>query len=137
MKTVLSVLCCFAVIFILSGCRDGDDGGSSGGPGDWPTVSFAIDDNGNVTCFGADTNAITTRQTCVWNCAYYNIPQPRYVQLWFDEGLVCTETATSSTTSTTGTPTTTTATTTENCTTQLSLVRESFKPCKLGNPRPF
>ena len=127
MKTVLSVLCCFTMIVVLAGCRNGDDGGSSGGPGDWPTVSFTVDANGNVTCYGADTNAITTRQTCVWNCAYYNIPQPRYVQLWFDEAPVCIPTGEVD----------------ENlepvleCNVEVALVRESFKPCKLGNPRPF
>ena len=137
MKTVLSVLCCFAVIFILSGCRDGDDGGSSGGPGRWPSVSFAIDENGNVICYGADSNVITTIQTCIWNCAFYESSKPRYVKLEFGDTLVCTETATSSTTATTGAPATTTSTATENCTTGFGLIKESFQSCRLDNPPPY
>ncbi len=127
MKTVLSVLCCFAMLVVLTGCRNGDDGGSSGGPGRWPTVSFTIDDNDNITCLNADNNVITTRQTCVWNCAYYNIDKPRYVQLWFDEALVCVPSGINEET----------GEVTETCETEVALVREIIKECKLGNPKPF
>ena len=147
MKTVLSVLCCFALIVILNGCRNGDDGGSSGGPGRWPTVSFYFEEVGTstdpnnksqrVVCANADSNVVTTRQTCIWNCAYYQLDKPRYVQLWFDETLVCTDTATSTTTTTTGAPTTTTGTTTQNCTSEVGLVREILKECRLDNPPPY
>ncbi len=75
MKTVLSVFCCLCVLVMLTGCDNGDDGGSSGGPGRWPTVSFTIDDNDNITCFNADSNVITTKQICIWNCAFYHIEQ--------------------------------------------------------------
>ena len=127
MKTVLSVLCCFAMLVLLTGCDNGDDGGSSGGPGRWPTVSFTVDDNGNVTCYNADSNVITTRQTCIWNCAFYHIDKPRYVQLWFDEAPVCIPTG-------------------EldeedepilECNVETALVRESFKECRLDNPPPY
>ena len=127
MKTVLSVLCCLGMLVMLAGCDNGDDGGSSGGPGRWPTVSFTVDDNGNVTCLNADSNVITTRQTCIWNCAFYHIDKPRYVQLWFDEAPVCTPTG-------------------EldemdepvlECNVETALVRESFKECRLDNPPPY
>lgn len=127
MKTVLSMLCCFVMIGMLAGCDNGDDSGSSGGPGRWPTVSFTIDDNDNVTCWNADTNVITTRQTCVWNCAYYNIDKPRYVQLWFDQGLVCVPSGIDEES----------GEVTETCETEVALVREIIKECKLGNPKPF
>jgi len=115
------------MLVILAGCDNGDDGGSSGGPGRWPTVSFTVDDNGNVTCLNADSNVITTRQTCIWNCAFYHIDKPRYVQLWFDEAPVCTPTG-------------------EldemdepvlECNVEVALVRESFKECRLDNPPPY
>jgi len=127
MKTVLSVLCCLGMLVMLAGCDNGDDGGSSGGPGRWPTVSFTVDDNGNVTCLNADSNVITTRQTCIWNCAYYHIDKPRYVQLWFDEAPVCTPTG-------------------EldeedepvlECNVEVALVRESLKSCRLDDPPPY
>lgn len=158
MKTVLSVFCCLCVVVLFTGCDNGDDGGSSGGPGRWPSVSFTIDDNGNVTCLNADSNTITTRQTCIWNCAYYHISKPRYVQLWFEETQVCEEvpsgtsssTSDSSSTRTTdvATDTTTgtdTSTATSNvtsgsalsCETKVALVRESFKSCRLDGPPPY
>jgi len=129
MKTVLSVLCCFAMIAMLAGCRNGDDGGSSGGPGDLPTVSFAINTNTDtVTCFNADSSVITTEQKCVWRCAYY-LSSPQWVELTFDQGLVCSKTANSTTTSATGVPDTTTTTETETCEEELSLVNTKVKPC--------
>ena len=127
MKTVLSVFCCLCVVVLFTACDNGDDGGSSGGPGRWPTVSFTVDDAGNVTCLNADSNTITTRQTCIWNCAFYHIDKPRYVQLWFDEAAVCTPTG-------------------EldeedepilECNVETALVRESFKSCRLDNPPPY
>lgn len=127
MKTVLSVLCCLGMLVMLAGCDNGDDGGSSGGPGRWPTVSFTVDDDGNVTCLNADSNVITTRQTCIWNCAFYHIDKPRYVQLWFDEGLVCTPSGIDEET----------GEVTETCEPQIALVRESFKECRLDNPPPY
>ena len=128
MKTVLSVLCCLGMLVMLAGCDNGDDGGSSGGPGRWPTVSFTVDDNGNVTCLNADSNVITTRQTCIWNCAFYHIDKPRYVQLWFDEAPVCTPTGIVD--EVTGEPEVT-------CEVEVALVRESFKECRLDSPPPY
>ncbi len=127
MKTVLSVLCCLGMLVMLAGCDNGDDGGSSGGPGRWPTVSFTVDDNGNVTCWNADSNVITTQQICIWNCAYYRNDKPRYVQLVFDEAPVCTPTG-------------------EldeedepvlECNVETALVKESAKSCRLDNPPPY
>lgn len=98
MKTVLSVLCWLGIVVMLTGCDNGDDdSGTAGGYGAWPEVSFAIGDNGTVICYNADSNVITTKQICTWNCALYESNQPRYVKLTFDETQVCEETATAST----------------------------------------
>ena len=87
MKTVLSVLCWIGIMAMLSGCDDGDDGGSAGGYDDFPDVAFAVNEGSTtVTCFNADKSVITTRQTCIWNCAYYDGKSPRKVTLYFDDG---------------------------------------------------
>jgi len=99
MKTVLSVLCWIGIAVMISGCDNGDDdGGTAGGYGDWPQVSFRIDEGSeNVTCYNSNSNVVTTNQVCTWNCAYYGGGQPRYVQLTFGDSLVCEESASSST----------------------------------------
>jgi hypothetical protein len=127
MKTVLSVLCCFVIIFTLSGCSDGDDGGSSGGPGRWPSVSFTVDNSDNVKCWNADSNVITTRQICIWNCAYYESSIPRYVKLEFDEAPVCVPTGEFDEE---GDPIL-------DCNVEVALVSESFQSCRLDNPPPY
>ena len=77
MKTVLSVLCWLGIVVMLTGCDNGDDdSGTAGGRGDWPEVSFAVGDDGTVICYNADTNVITTNQTCTWNCAIYATNNP-------------------------------------------------------------
>ena len=126
MKTVLSVLCCLGIIVMLAGCRDGDDGGSSGGPGRWNAVNWEITDDG-VTCFNADSNFSTTRNTCIWNCAFYHIDKPRYVQLWFEESLVCKATGIDETT----------GEEIETCEREFGLTREILKECRLDNPPPY
>ena len=134
MKTVLSVLCCFAIIFVLGGCRNGDDGGSSGGPGRWPSVSFQLQDKDgdnvfdNVVCWNADSNVITTKVTCIWNCAYYESSIPRYVKLEFDEAPVCVPT---------GEVDPETNEPILECSIEIALVNESFQSCRLDNPPPY
>lgn len=93
MKKVLFLLCWIGIAVMISGCDDGDDGGSAGGYGEFPEVSFAINEStGKVICYNADKNVITTNQICTWNCAHYNdYDAPRKVILWFDEALVPTD----------------------------------------------
>ncbi len=79
---------------MLTSCDNGDSGGTSGGGGDYPQVSFVKEGSGDdehVICYNANNNVITTQQVCTWNCATYNSTQPRFVQLTFDEALVCVE----------------------------------------------
>jgi hypothetical protein len=99
MKTVLSVLCWIGIAVMISGCDNGDDsGGTATGSGNYPDVSFAIDETtGTVTCYNADSNVTTSTQVCTWNCAYYGGGGPRYVRLTFDDALVCEEEASSGT----------------------------------------
>ena len=80
-----------------------------------------------VICLNADSNTITTRQTCIWNCAFYHIDKPRYVQLWFGETLVCEATGIDAET----------GEEIESCERKLALTRESFKECRLDNPPPY
>ncbi len=135
MKTVLSVVCWLGIVVMLTGCDNGDDdGGTAGGRGDWPVVSFTLNADGNsVTCFNADSNVITTNQTCTWKCAYYatNNPNnaPRKVVLRFDEALVCQAT---------GTETVTDPDTgeerveiVETCENEFALVKEDFYYCEI------
>lgn len=160
MKTVLSVLCWIGIAVMLNGCDDGDDGGSAGGYGEFPEVSYVINDD-TVVCYNADKNVRTgSQQICTWNCAnYHNKGAVRKVTLYFDEDLVCTETAdssnsqslnidgsqtssssnstgsdpTSSTDSSTSTTTSGTAenSTTTTCVEEFTLVKEDFDPCVL------
>lgn len=134
MKTILSLLCWLCVVVMLTGCDNGDDGGTTGARGDWPDVSFAIDENTErVTCFNADKNVITTEQVCTWNCAFYqNTNTPAKVTLYFEPVLVCTETATSTTDPETGEET---VTVTEDCQTEIGLNdhRTRWEPCELKN----
>ena len=91
MKTVLTVMCWLGVAIMLTACN-GSDSGSSGGGGDYPQVSFEKTGSGDserVVCYNANSNTITTKQICTWNCAYYESNTPRYVELTFDEALVC------------------------------------------------
>ena len=147
MKTVLSVFCCLCVVVLLTGCDNGDDGGSSGGPGDFPDVSFLLNETtGQATCYNADNSVITTKQTCTWNCAYYNGGGARRVTLVFAEDLVCTETADNTYNATVdkttdiaaGTIKETYADTSSGsvssdvtCEEEFALVSESFGPCNI------
>ena len=134
MKTVLSVLCWIGIAVMISGCDNGDDdGGTAGGRGDWPEVSFVLDDNGNVNCFNADNNVITTNQTCTWNCAYYAVNNsgnaPRKVVLVFDEALVCRETGREGVVDPeTGEEV---ENITEECSNEIALVKENFYHCQI------
>ncbi len=132
MKTVLSVLCWIGIAVLISGCDDGDDGGTAGGYGiaSFPEVSFTVDDNGNVTCYNADKNVITTQQICVWNCANYNNKNKvRKVTLYFDEALVCRDTGIETTVDpVTGLET---EKVTQTCENEVALVKEDFDPCVL------
>ena len=65
MKTILSVCCCIGVFVLLSACDSGDSGGSSGGRGDYPEVSFIKDGSGDdehAVCYNADNSVITTKR---------------------------------------------------------------------------
>lgn len=134
MKTVLSVLCWVGIAVMISGCDDGDDGGSAGGYGEFPEVSFQIDDQGTedtsddvVMCYNADKNVITTHQICTWNCANYNNKGAvRKVTLWFDEALICYPTG-----ETEVDEVTMEEKAIEECSMQLALVKEDFDPCVL------
>lgn len=123
MKTVLSVLCWIGIAVMLSGCDNSDDGGSSGGRGDFPEVSFVINqDTGNVICYNADKNVITTQQICTWNCAYYdNRSTPHKVTLFFDEALVKSG----------GTVDPETGDITYDYTYEMALVKHDFRGCVL------
>lgn len=130
MKTVLTVLCWIGIAALLGGCDDGDDGGTAGAYGDFPQVSFVLNEStGNVTCYNADNNVITTQQICTWNCAYYEGRSPRKVTLFFDEALVCVDS---------GIETTTDPDTgeeiekvTQECTNEIALVKVDYDPCVL------
>jgi len=126
MKTVLTVLCWFCVVVMLNGCDNGDDGGTAGARGDFPDVSFTVDENGNVTCWNADKNVITTRQICTWNCAYYEGMSPRKVTLWFDEAPVCIPTGV-----VTVDPDTGEETIEQECNIETALVKVDYAPCML------
>ena len=135
MKTVLSVLCWLGIVVMLTGCDNGDDdGGTAGGGGNWPDVSFTLNADGNsVTCFNADSNVITTNQTCTWNCAIYatNNPTnaPRKVVLRFDEALVCQQTGIGTEIDPdTGEETEVIE---ETCENQFALVKEDFYYCQI------
>jgi len=129
MKKVLSVLCWIGIAVMISGCDNSDDdGGAAGGSGDYPQVSYTIDENDNVTCFNADNNVITSGQKCTWRCAFY-LSTPQWVELTFDQGLNCSTDVTSTTTSSTGVPDTTTATENETCEEEMTLVNTKIKPC--------
>ncbi|MCG6931538.1 MAG: hypothetical protein LJE64_13365 [Desulfofustis sp.] len=132
MKTVLTVLCWIGIAVMLGGCDDGDDnGGTAGAYGDFPEVSFVINEStGNVICYNADKNVITTQQICTWNCAYYNNKGAvRKVTLWFDEALVCRDSGIETTTDPdTGEEVTKV---TQECTNEIALVKEDFDPCVL------
>lgn len=148
MKTVLSLLCWLCVVVMLTGCDNGDDGGSSSARGDFPQVSFLINEStGQVTCYNADSNVITTQQICTWNCAYYEGRAPSKVTLYFDEGLVCEKSADSSIDASvdkttdideTGTETTTYSDSSSgstsgstDCTEEITLDREHFSACAI------
>jgi hypothetical protein len=93
MKTVLSVVCSLGVLVMLAACDNGDS--SSGDRGDFADVSFVkqtVNGEEIVTCYNADNNVRTTNQVCTWNCAYYHSSEPRWVQLTFDEALICNPT---------------------------------------------
>ncbi len=134
MKTVLSVLCWIGIAVMISGCDNGDDdGGTAGGRGDWPVVSFRVDDNDNVTCFNADSNVVTTNQTCTWNCGLYAVNNPgnapRKVVLVFDDALVCRDSGIEIIEDPdTGEQV---ETITQECSNELALVRENFSPCQI------
>ena len=91
MKTILSFLCCMTMVAFITSCDNGDSGGSSGGGGDYPQVSFLISagDDERIICYNADNYSLTTAQICTWNCAYYNTNQPQYVQLTFNMVEIC------------------------------------------------
>ena len=120
MKTVLSFVCMIGMVVLLSSCK-GDDNGSSGGNGDFPTVSFQKTTNSAgeevAVCYNADTNVITTQQVCTWRCAYY-LSDPRWVQLTFNNALVCQVTGVDAN----GDPI-------ETCANEFALVEEKIKPC--------
>jgi len=124
MKTILSVCCWIGIVVLLSACDNGDSGGSSGGRGDYPQVSFVKEGSGDdvhAVCYNADNNVITTVQVCTWNCATYHSTQPRFVQLTFDNALVCVETGIDETT---GEPT-------EECGVEFALIGQQFGACVL------
>jgi hypothetical protein len=134
MKTVLSVLCWIGIAVMISGCDNGDDnGGTAGGRGDWPQVSFRVDDSGNVICYNADNNVVTTNQTCTWKCAYYAVNNPgnapRKVELIFDDALVCEDSGIETTVDPdTGEET---VNVTQECANEVALVKENFSPCEI------
>ena len=108
---------------MFTSCDNGDSGGTSGGRGDYPQVSFVKEGSGDdehVKCFNTDNNVITTEQVCTWNCATYNSSQPRFVQLTFDHALVCNQTGVDDE----GEPTI-------ECKNELALVNEKFGSCVL------
>lgn len=126
MKTVLSVLCWIGIVVMLTGCDNGDDGGTAINNGNFPEVSFTIDEAGNITCYNADKNVITTKQICTWNCANYNNKGAvRKVTLYFDDALVCQATGIEVD------PETGEETITETCTNEVALVKEDFDMCVL------
>lgn len=83
MKRFLSLLCCVGIIVFLSSCSDSDSGGSSGGSGDLPQVSYTIFQGDEwATCYNADDSVIMNPyQTCTWNCATYDDSKPAYWKL--------------------------------------------------------
>ena len=122
MKTVLSVLCWIGIVVMLTGCDNGDDGGTAINNGNFPEVSFTVDADGNVTCLNADKNVITTQQICTWNCANYNNKGAvRKVTLWFDEGLVAVPSGVDEET----------GEITYDYKTEMALVKEDFDMCVL------
>ncbi|MBE0582821.1 MAG: hypothetical protein IH612_03555, partial [Desulfofustis sp.] len=119
MKTVLSMLLVVSLSVLLASC-DGDSDGSSGGRGDFPNVSYAkVGDR--VECYNANGNVYTGgKQVCTWNCAYHDANTPRWVQLTFDDALVCEDTGVTETTDPVTGETTTEVT--QTCTNELALV---------------
>lgn len=133
MKTVLSMALAITLSVLLVSC-DSDSDGSSGGRGDFPNVSYAKVSSGAdgflVECYNANGNVYTGgKQVCTWNCAYHDSRTPRFVQLTFDEALVCEDTGITETTD----PTTgeTTSEVTQTCTNELALVDRKYAPCVL------
>ncbi len=125
MKSILSVLCLITIAAFITSCDNGSSGGTSGGRGDYPEVSFVKEgsgDNAHAICYNADNSVITTHQTCTWNCATYHSTTPRFVQLTFDQALVCVPTG--ATDPDTGLPT-------ETCSIEFSLTNEQFGACVL------
>lgn len=120
MKTLVSTILAIGVAALLSSC-DGDSGGSSGGRGDFPTVSYARNATSErVECYNANSNVYTGgRQVCTWNCAYHNSRTPRMVQLTFDFALVCEDTGVDATT----------GEVTQTCTNEFALVDRTYAPC--------
>lgn len=124
MKTILSFLCCITMVAFITSCDNGDSGGSSGGGGDYPQVSFVkttVGGEERVTCYNADNYSLTTAQICTWNCAYYNTAQPQFVQLTFNDGLICVPTGE---VDETGAPI-------EECEIELALVDQELGACRL------
>ncbi len=120
MKTVCSVLCMIGLVVLLGSCKSDSDS-SSGGRGDFPDVSYARSANG-VTCYNANSNVYTGgKQVCTWNCAYHDSNTPRYVQLTFDEALVCEPTGIDPVT----------GEVTETCSNEFALVKRKYGPCVL------
>ncbi len=116
MKKALFLMCWIGIVVMISGCKD--DGGSSGGGGDYPDVSFVLNEStGNVVCYNADKNVITTEQKCTWACAYY-LSTPKWVQLTFDETLVCVDSGIDAE-----------GKVTQTCTNEVGLVNTKIKPC--------
>ena len=125
MKSILSVLCWIGVAVLITSCDNGDSGGTSGGQGDYPQVSFKKEGSGDTEhaiCYNANNSVITTNQTCTWNCATYGTPTPRYVQLTFGQALICEPTG--ATDPDTGLPI-------ETCAVEFALVNEAFGACVL------
>ncbi|MCB2217614.1 hypothetical protein [Desulfofustis glycolicus] len=125
MKTVLSIALAITLSVLLTSC-DSDSDGSSGGRGDFPNVSYAKVSSGAegflVECYNANGNVYTGgKQVCTWNCAYHDSRTPRFVQLTFDEALVCEQTGVDATT----------GLATETCTREMALVDRKYSPCVL------
>jgi hypothetical protein len=120
MKTVLSMALAITLSVLLASC-DSDSDGSSGGRGDFPNVSYAKVGE-RVECYNANGNVYTGgKQVCTWNCAYHDSRTTRFVQLTFDEALVCEQTGVDATT----------GLATETCTREMALVDRKYAPCVL------
>ena len=85
MKKLLTILCLFSIVAILSACNNGDSGGKGS---TIPEVSYGFNNN-VVMCYNASSSVITEpTQTCTWNCATYQGSKPQSYIITFENGAV-------------------------------------------------